>query len=230
MERLGATLGTFSSRPVSMAHNPETTMRLTVVLVLAALGTGAFVAHRAAEACGMRLDPPIHRPEAIARLADRFLQAGDEERAAGEIKGKSDGSYSGVYERIVADAVVRTEGRVTREEGESPEAALTWAVSTLEGIAKSERDHRGGPQPRTLTALALGLSQIEDRRQEGYELLNRLAADDLLTSPQGYARLARMRQAAGELRGAAEARARCRLMTKEPDETCGRSEDAHHTS
>lgn len=212
-----------------MAHNPETTMRPTVVLVLAALGTGAFVAQRAAEACGMRLDPPIHRPEAIARIADRLLQAGEEESAAGEIKGNSDGSYSVVYQRILADAVVRTEGRVTPE-GESPEAALTWAVSTLEGIAEGERKHRRSAHPRTLTALALGLSYLEGRRQEGYALLNELAADDLLTSPQAHARLARLREVAGELRGAAQARARCRLMTKEPDETCGRSEDAYNPS
>jgi len=224
MEGLGATLGTFSSRPVSMAHNPETTMRPTVVLVLAALGTGAFVAQRAAEACGMRLDPPIHRPEAIARIGDRLLQAGEEESAAGEIKGSSDGSYSVVYQRILADAVVRTEGRVTPEDGESPEAALTWAVSALEGIAEGERKHRRSAHPRTLTAVALGLTQIEGRRQEGYALLNQLAADDLLTSPQAYARLARLRRAAGELRRAAEAHARCRLMSKDPDETCGSSD------
>jgi hypothetical protein len=138
-----------------------------------------------------------------------------------------DSAQADAHFRTLADAVTRSGGRATGgsnwpgDSAEERRGNLTWAVTALEQLAAQARDERGGPSPRVLTALAVGWSQLQGREVQARAQLEALARDDLITSPEGYASLARLRQAQ-DPGGAAQARSRCRLMlARERADLCG---------
>lgn len=117
--------------------------------------------------------------------------------------------------RIMALAVTRTDGSLTAGkhwQGTTPEAKaqnLQWAIDTLRAL------HTLYPKkPAVETDLAEALSKVDAHKGEALEILTRLAAKDLITSAQGYAALAKLRDRAGDKSGGAEATKKCESMAK----------------
>jgi hypothetical protein len=124
-------------------------------------------------------------------------------------------------ERVLALAVARYDGALPVER-EVPtyvqgtwigrtdaerEANLEWAVSTLRDIDKAKKS-----DPSSQTDLAEALSRVDGGREEARTILEDLAKKDLITSPEGYAALARLRERAGDDAGRRAAIERCRSM------------------
>jgi predicted Zn-dependent protease len=124
-------------------------------------------------------------------------------------------------ERVLALAVARFDGAlpverevptyvqgtwIGRTEAERA-ANLEWAAGTLREIDKAKKS-----DPASRTELAEALSRLEGGRDEARAILEDLATKDLITSPEGYAALARLRERAGDDAGRRAALERCRSM------------------
>jgi hypothetical protein len=120
--------------------------------------------------------------------------------------------------RIMALASIRTEGALTAGKswrGTTPEeqrANLNWAIDTLQALNKQRPNN-----PSLQTDLGEALSKSEKHREEALKLLGKLADKDLITSPHGYAALARLRALAGDKTGSDAAAKRCEGIAKKPD-------------
>lgn len=88
------------------------------------------------------------------------------------------------------------------------QANLAWAVHTLRELTQSKK---GDPAART--ELAEALSHLDANRAEARQILEELASKDLITSPDGYAILAKLREGAGDEAGRRAALERCKSMT-----------------
>ena len=87
-------------------------------------------------------------------------------------------------------------------------ANLEWAVTALRALSAQR-----GDDPGAKTDLAESLSKLWSHQTEAREILEGLAKDDLVTSPQGWSALARVRGWAGDPLGRDVAMARCRKMS-----------------
>jgi hypothetical protein len=123
--------------------------------------------------------------------------------------------------RVLALAVVRSDGALAvdrelpsyaqgtwigRTEAERT-ANLEWAAATLREIDKAKNS-----EPASRTELAEALARIDATRDEARSILEDLAKRDLITSPEGYAALASLRERAGDDAGKRAALERCRSM------------------
>jgi hypothetical protein len=88
------------------------------------------------------------------------------------------------------------------------QANLAWAVHALRELDKSRK---GDPGART--ELAEALAHVDASRAEARQILEELASKDLITSPDGYGALAKLREGAGDEAGRRAALERCRSMT-----------------
>ena len=88
-------------------------------------------------------------------------------------------------------------------------ANLEWAANALREVAKARND-----DPAARTELAEALAALDATRDEARRILEELAAKDLITSADGYAALATLRDAAGDLEGRRVAVERCRSMAR----------------
>lgn len=88
-------------------------------------------------------------------------------------------------------------------------ANLAWASETLRQVAKARND-----DPAARTELAEALARVEATRGEARGILEDLAGKDLITSADGYAALAMLRDGAGDAAGKQAALERCRSMAK----------------
>jgi hypothetical protein len=123
--------------------------------------------------------------------------------------------------RVLALAVVRFDGALPVERevpsyargtwrGRSDaerSANLEWAASTLREIDQARKG-----EPASRTELAEALSRLDKSRDEARSILEDLAKKDLITSPEGYAALASLRERAGDDAGKRAALERCRSM------------------
>lgn len=118
--------------------------------------------------------------------------------------------------RIIALASVRSGGGITaggfRGKSDDDRAGnLEWSVATLKGL-----DAKRPNNPSIQTDLGEALARVPAHQEEAKKLLGELAAKDLVTTPEGYAALARMRAEAGDSAARAEAVKRCEAMSKTP--------------
>lgn len=124
-------------------------------------------------------------------------------------------------QRVLALAVARSDGALAvdrevpsyaqgtwigRTDAERT-ANLEWAAATLREIDKAKKS-----EPASRTELAEALARIDASRDEARTILEDLAKRDLITSPEGYAALASLRERAGDDAGKRAALERCRSM------------------
>jgi cytochrome c1/predicted small secreted protein len=111
--------------------------------------------------------------------------------------------------RTIAVATVRRDGAAPLggREWESRQRNLEWAIETLAALHGREPS-----EVALLTDLGEALTHVPSREDEGREILEQLAGDDLLVHAQGYAALARQRAAAGDVDGYRAAAGRCEAM------------------
>jgi hypothetical protein len=201
---------------------------------IAALVVAAVLPARAADvsACGNAVNPVlIKRIRDVAAAADALgagrpavaaaiaLAAYPTLHATEGLLGEAPGwDAMGVRaQRVVAVSVVRTEGLL--ESGvdfhattlDERRANLQWAI----GILRAVVNVTGAPEAQT--DLGEALSKLPETRDEARSVLERLDADDLVTSAQAYAALAELREAAGDLDGRDRARKRFEAQKSVPE-------------
>lgn len=119
-------------------------------------------------------------------------------------------------QRLVAVALVRTEGLLTIKDAFEPTTAderrknLEWAIAILRAVAAIKKS------PALDTDLGEALSKLPETRDEALSILDGLDKKDLVTSPEAYAALAELRKAAGDSAGGDAAQQRYERMKKAP--------------
>jgi hypothetical protein len=89
-------------------------------------------------------------------------------------------------------------------------ANLEWSVRALKALRKVKKD-----DAKLASELGEALAQLPERHNKAKKLLERLANKDLLTSPEAYRALAKLRAEAGDETGRTAALNRCRDMAKD---------------
>jgi hypothetical protein len=179
----------------------------------------------AATPCGNDVRPIQDPKVATVLLARDALAAGKFQLAAHLVRtvfpavdtaspGDNPASIKGL--RIIALAAVRSLGAVTPAgEGAASPAqradSLAWAVRALRSI-DAERKNDAWRR----SDLGEALAKIEASRAEAREILEDLAAKDVLATAEGYAALAGLRAERGDGAGREDALARCKRMTLTP--------------
>jgi len=213
------------------------THRIARTAIAASLAlAGLVTAPTAAHACGggwWPEDNVDHRIQGVA-TAEKQLDDGHYAAAAGAIirmipyiknyEGTSKDPIARRALRVLAVATARTGGKLAlgRElpqflqgswlgaDGTAQQTNLKWAVATLSKAAEDKKDDvvlEGD--------LALAMARTDGHEAEGRKRLEALADKDLLTSPEAYAELAKLRAAAGDGDGRTAALERCRAMADE---------------
>lgn len=212
-------------------------------LAIGAVATACMAAPQAAEACGGGWYPSFFEPEIDYRIegvasAEKMLEEGRHIDAAAAIvrmipyirdyQGISKDPIAARAQRVLAVALARTSGAPDKDfesqvdwylrgqwAGTSPEAAqanLDWAVGTLRAFdAQKQND------PAIQSELGEALAKSEKTQGEARELLEKLAAKDLLTSPEAYAELAQLRADDGDEDGEITALLQCKAMAPTTD-------------
>ena len=210
-----------------------------------ALATGALAvslgAGQEASACGGEWIPALesmdhvdYRPQGVAR-AERDLEQGRYSAAAGAIlrmmphvkslQAKESASIVARAQRVLAVATARGGGTLNIQHevpkfiqgtwlGQSAQERRTnleFAVATLEHLSELKKD-----DPAVQTELAEALAGLDDRQAEAKELLEKLAKKDLVSTPEGYATLAKLRKSHGDDAGHVAAVKRCQAMSENP--------------
>lgn len=88
---------------------------------------------------------------------------------------------------------------------------LEWSIVALRDVAETKKSDTAGT-----TDLAEALATVDSHKAEARTILEKLAEKDLVASPEGYAALARLRQAAGDEKGQQLALKRCEAMSTTP--------------
>ena len=175
-----------------------------------------------ASACGMsvRLEPIPERPTPVQEIAnaEKAMDSGNLLAAASTvlrtvpgIRGATAGSdplqTRGL--RVLALAIVRSDGKAGQASGWTPNANLEWAIQTMREI-----DQKRPNDPAVQADLGEALSKLPRTQPEAFKLLSLLAQKDLMGSPFAYSALAHLRQAKGDTNGAVAAVKKCEEMTK----------------
>jgi hypothetical protein len=214
-------------------------MRSNAALVGAALlAAGAWFAGDAV-ACGFvdyRAPRPVERkpPPKPVPASDRIAAADQrlEEEHLAEAAGQVVLAFPHVLkipvdaspletraQRILALAVVRSDGRVARVAGLGG-ASLDWAVSTLRAVSAARHD-----DPAAQADLGEALAASSKTEEDALHLLADLASRDLVGSAHAYAALARLHARSGNAEKAHAALERCALMTRSPALVCRAGDD-----
>jgi predicted Zn-dependent protease len=180
------------------------------------------------------MDQVDYRPQGVAR-AERDLEQGQYSAAAGTIirmmphikllKAKESSSIVARAQRVLAVASARSGGtlNIDREvprfvqdtwlgkSAQERRANLEFAVATLEHLSELKQD-----DPAVQTELAEALAGLDDRQAEAKALLEKLAKKDLVSTPEGYATLAKLRKSHGDSAGHLAAVKRCQAMSEDP--------------
>jgi len=210
--------------------------------LIAALAMTAAVGAYApdASACGggwiepaFEIDEPDYRPQGIT-IAEAQLKKGDYDGAAATVlrviphiqnyDGATNSDVINRAMRVLAVATARNDGEhdIARQLGRDMRLMLevdrddkvtvpmNWAVSVLESAAdKSEDD------VVIQSELGEAMAKSEAHKAEGRALLEKLAEKDLLTSPEAYRVLAKLRSESGNADGRTAALERCKAMAKD---------------
>ena len=118
-------------------------------------------------------------------------------------------------QRILAMAIVRTDGLLTAGKefqastADERRANLEWAVATLRRLSVAKKNN-----PAADTDLGEALAKLPETQSEALATLDKLARKDLVTSANGYATLAKLRQAAGDSDGAGAAMKKYEALAK----------------
>ncbi|HVJ15130.1 MAG TPA: hypothetical protein VM686_06800 [Polyangiaceae bacterium] len=192
-----------------------------------------------AHACGgewfpiMRIDPRIH---GVAQ-AEKALNGGKIADAGASVVRMIphiktlDGTKSALIaraERVLALSLARGDGALANDLaiprevqntwlGKTPAlraANLEWAVGVLQRQSDKKQD-----DPAMLTDLAETMAKVDAQRPRAREILEKLAARDLVATPQGYKALAELRRQAGDAKGEHVALERCRALAGKSVET-----------
>ena len=190
------------------------------------------------KACGGGWWPEIeidHRIQGIAR-AEKDLAAGNYHASAGAVIRmiphiKDYGAAPGDTiitrsMRVLAISMTRAGGDLTKIKGEirrelhgsclgatpdDQKANIEWAVRAFEALQKKAQAN----DPVLESELAEALALLPEGHARAKELLEKLAAKDLLPTPEGYRALAVLRAEANDEPGRAEALERCKKMAKD---------------
>jgi hypothetical protein len=211
-------------------------MKGPVVRLALCLGavTSALVGAADARACGgEEIMPAVdYRVMGVAQ-AEQALRDGREVAAAGSIlrmfpeirglKHEKDPLLNRAF-RVLAMAATRAGGAL-RVEKEVPreilgtwrgagagerQANLEWSITTLRRLNEHRRN-----DPALQTDLGEALSKVDAHGAEALKVLGDLADKDLISSPEAYAALARLRAQTGDAAGRDAAAARCGTMTRD---------------
>lgn len=207
-------------------------MKITklAAIALAAVPAVLAVTYSAdANACGMsvRMEPVPQKPTPVQLVAraEKALENGNNVVAAKtvfktfpriRVATAGNDPLETRALRVLALAVVRTEGRVSEKSAGiasntewTPNANLEWAVQAMREI-----DSKRPNDPTVQADLGEALSKLPRTRQEALSILQRLAQKDLMGSPYAYAALAKLRSDQGDVSGAEAAIKRCEEMSK----------------
>ncbi|MBM4358425.1 MAG: hypothetical protein FJ096_09985 [Deltaproteobacteria bacterium] len=216
-------------------HSRSSTPALVFALA-AALGL-TMTAPRA-EACGGGWWPEVqaidYRVQGIAS-AEKDLAEGRHLAAAGKvirmiphIRAYSKASSDLIVNRslrVLAVASARSGGDLSKLADELPsdlkesfagmsdEARtenLRWSVKALKALRKSKKD-----DVTLKTELAEAMAALPETKAKARKTLEKLARKDLITTPEAYRALGRLRAEAGNTDGEAHALERCRTMARD---------------
>jgi hypothetical protein len=208
------------------------------VVLAVGLMAGAVSMTADADACGDEVAPAIdYRIMGVAR-AEQTMRDGNHLAAAGSVlrmiphaRASKPGNHA-VFARalrILAVATARS-GGVLPLEKEVPDyvlgawagkqdadktSNLEWAVNTLRVMNEQKKN-----DPGIQTDLGEALAAMPGHETEALALLGGLAEKDLMTSAEGYAALARLRDKSGDAAGRDAASKRCETMSKNAS-VCG---------
>ncbi len=206
--------------------------------LIAALAIASAVGSFApdADACGGDWWPEVQVDHRIRGIdsAEKDLKSGKYQAAAGKVlrmiphirnykKASKDPIVNRAL-RVLAVATARSEGKLNlkREiprqlhatwlgkEAKAQQASLSWSVNALEALSTKKKD-----DPVLQGELGEAMVKVAGTRAKGQKLLEKLADKDLLTSPQAYAVLAKLRANKGDNSGEQAALKRCRAMAKD---------------
>ncbi len=202
-----------------------------------ALAAAVGVAPKQAEACGGGwYEAPMidYRIQGVAR-AEKRLEEGQYAQAASavirmipHIAGYKKATRDPIINRalrVLAVATTRSEGSldigklISKDQhstwlgdtAEDRQANLRFSVAALRGVKKL----KVLSDPTLESELGEALALVPAFSVEGRELLHTLAEKDLLTTPEAYAILAKLRGEAGDADGRTAALQRCRAMAKD---------------
>lgn len=207
--------------------------------LIAALAVAAAVSvmPQQAEACGGGwFEAPLidYRIQGVAQ-AEKRLEEGKYAEAASSvirmiphIQGYKKATRDPIINRamrVLAVATTRSEGQLSIEKlvspeqhstwlgtsGEERETNLRWSVAALQGVKKL----KAKSDPTLESELGEALALVPEFSSQGRGLLHKLAEKDLLTTPEAYAALAKLRGQIGDDDGRVAALQRCRAMAKD---------------
>ncbi len=219
----------------------KTSRTARLFLAIGAIATACVAAPQTAEACGGGWHPSFNEPEIDYRIegvarAEKQLESGKHIDAAATVvrmipyirdyRGISKDSIAARAQRVLAVATARAEGSPDRAfedqvpwyirgqwggtSAEQADANLSWAVEILRAFDAQKKN-----DPAIQSELGEALAKSESTQGEALELLEKLADKDLLTSPEAYAELAKLRADDGDEDGEIVALLRCKAMAPE---------------
>jgi hypothetical protein len=151
---------------------------------------------------------------AVAHVSMSFPSARADARLKDHRPGMGVDPLASRAQRVVAVALVRTEGLLAigseyaSSTAEQRRGNLVWASGILRAYAALKNT------PAVQTDLGEALSKLPETREEALRVLEGLAKKDLVTSSHGYAALAELRLAAGDRAGHDAAMKRSDAMSK----------------
>jgi len=178
---------------------------------LALLLGGSLFLPSAAWACLNAVE--LSRKEAVKLIndAETALAAGEPEKALALLNRKLDSEEGYEVSSPQLDKRIQRVWAVARlRAGDS--ADVDAAVNVLRDQSRENKK-----DPWLQVRLAEALSRTKKGPAEARKILEDLARRDLIVDPEGFATLARLRKAAKDEAGAAQALQRCQAMAKKPE-------------
>lgn len=206
----------------SLSKERTTAMKKILAMSVFVLGltVGGFA--KDAEACGgaimlEQIEAPT--PVQMVSGAEKMIERGQNAQAARQITDTFPairGAHAGQDPlktramRVLALALVRSEGTAIKSGGWTANANLAWSVEALREI-----DQKRANDPSVQADLGEALSKTPAGKAEALRMLGKLADKDLMGSPHAYSALAKLRAEKGDTEGSALAVKRCEEMAKD---------------
>ena len=179
---------------------------------LALILGGSLLVPSAALACLNAVE--LSRKEAVKLIndAETALAAGEAAKALALLNRKLDSNDAGyeVSSPQLDKRIQRVWAVARLRAGDS--ADIDAAVNVLRDQSRENKK-----DPWLQVRLAEALSRTKKGQAEARKILEDLARRDLIVDPEGFATLARLRKAAKDEAGAAQALQRCQAMAKKPE-------------